>query len=781
MTTRPRAGALISRWLLVLLAAALSVLLPGAAWAAPRAAVVVLPTGATAGEQFAAAELQRGLQAVGGWEVQIMAAAPAPTAGGLTFWVGTVETPARLAALPAGRVAAKAEGLSEDGVCLQGEGKDIVLVGKGRRGALNAVYTFLEQCVGFHWPEPGQEFVPPPAPLALDRLDLVSNPAFAYRGVAIHGTCSADWFAQILDWLSKNRMNAFQLFPGHYEQVRPTVLQEVLKRGLYLNIGGHSREFFFPHEKAFAQHPDWFALVKGQRVADTQICYSNLESVPEYAANVVAYLKTRPEIGMASLWPSDGYGFCECERCKAGQVADTILTYCNAVTAEIVKALPEVKTEFLSYIHYTAPPREVRPLPAVVPTYCEYWSRSQFHPITDERNGNAQCRAQMEGWIAASRQVTLFSYYGDDCIKRFVYNPLMDMIGADLRYYRSIRLAGNFVLLTNPQSWWSHAPHLYAYARAAWDPDTPLATLETDYYDSLYGAAAGALREHAAASRALFDLQTAQGGSGEDLLWGQSYTCTDPALIAQTRTQGLAAVARVRACLQSARATGPRPDVLARLAKLEADADYLAWLFDVAAAAQEVPLDPTPAAKQRLLELATRGLQLEIIAEDDRAGYRSARNTLLDITRRLTGQEPALTHGTPAQLREYAQDGIWRWTTADVVPSTLEKPRRLQVEVTPRLKGPGTYQVIWQYLDGADGLSILSTGLYSATVADPKPEELVAVAIDAHEAFTGGGNSKNVYTLALTVHDPARRYFIVGSFYDQREFDTFGHVLLRAE
>jgi hypothetical protein len=753
-------------------------LTPAGAWAAPWAAGVVLPASPTMIEQFAAEELRRGLQATGGWEVQV---APAPAAGQLTFWVGTVETPSRLAALPAGRAAAKSAGLIEDGVCLLGDGKDIVLVGKGRRGALYAVYTFLEQCVGFHWPEPGQEFVPPAAPLALDALSIVSNPAFVYRGVAIHGTCSPAWFGQIVDWLAKNRMNAFQLFPGHYEQVRPTVLQGVLKRGLYPNIGGHSREFFFPHEKTFATYPDWFALVKGKRVADTQICYSNLESVPEYAANVVAYLQTRPEIGMASLWPSDGYGFCECERCKAGHVTDTILAYCNAVTAEIVKALPEVKTEFLSYIHYTVPPRDVKPLPAVVPTYCEYWSRSQFHPITEDRSGNAKCRAEMSGWIAASKEVTLFSYYGDDCIKRFVYNPLMDVIGADLRYYRSIKLAGNFVLLTNPQSWWSHAPHLYAYARASWDPDVPLATLEKDYYDSLYGAASGALQAHAAASRALFDLQTAQGVRGEDIVWGQSFTCTDPAKIAQTREQGAAAVAKLRACLQQARGTTPRPDVLTRLAKLEADADYLAWLFDFAAGVQLVPVEKTPEAKQRLLELAERGMQLEIIGEDDRTGYRSARNSLLDTTRRLTGQEPAIARGSPAQRQEYEKDGIWRWTTADVVPSTKEKPRRMVVEVSKRLKGAGTYQVIWQYLDGADGLSILSTGLYTATVAEPKPEDLTPVVVDEHEAFTGGGNSKNVYTLKLAEHHPARRYFVMGRFYDEREFDTFGHVLLRAE
>lgn len=745
--------------------------------AATGQAVMVLPRNATPVERFAAEELGRCLKLSPGLQVRTSAVA---TAAGntLTFWVGTIETPSRLAALPSGRVAKKADALVEDGVCVLGDGRNVVLAGKGRRGALNAVYTFLEHCVGFHWPEPSQEFVPPARTLKLDGLEIVSNPAFAYRGIAIHGRCSAEWFAHLLDWLAKNRMNAFQLFPDHYERVRPVVLPDIIKRGLFPNIGGHSREFYFPHQKYFAQHPEWFALVKGQRVADSQICYSDLSSVPEYAANIVAYLKTRPEIGMASLWPSDGYGFCECGRCKAGPVTDLIVTYCNAVTAAVVAALPQVKTEFLSYIHYTAPPQQVKPLPQMVPTYCEYWSRSQFHPITEDRSGNAKCREELKGWIAASRQATLFSYYGDDCIKRFIYNPLMDMIGSDLRYYRSIRLAGNFVLLTNPESWWSHAPHLYAYARSAWDPDTPLAQIENDYYDSLYGPASAAMRAHAAASRALFDMRTAQGVSGEDLLWGQSWGCTDREKIAQTRQQGLAAVARLRECLAQARATNPGPYVQARLHKLEADADYLGWLFEFAAEVQLAAVEKTPEANQRVLALAGQGLQLEVIAEDDRQGYRSARGSLLSTTRRITGQEPAAAYGTPAQQREYEQSGIWRWVSTDIVPSSKEKPRRMLVDVTDRLKEAGTYAVTWQYLEGADGLFILSTGLYSAATAQPRPEDLRQVALDRHDGFTGGGNSRNVYTLTLPGRDPALHYFVVGLCYDEREFDTFGHVLL---
>ena len=84
--------------------------------------------------------------------------------------------------------------------------------------------------------------------------------------------------------------------------------------------------------------------------------------------------------------------------------------------------------EFLSYIHYTTPPEKVTPLPYVVPTYCEYWSRSQFHPITDDRASNANCRRQLETWAKLAHQATVYSYYADDTMKRFLYNPVPDVV-----------------------------------------------------------------------------------------------------------------------------------------------------------------------------------------------------------------------------------------------------------------------------------------------------------------------------------------------------------------
>ena len=237
--------------------------------------------------------------------------------------------------------AAKEEALAleDEGICLKGDGKVVALVGKGTRGGLYAVYEFLEKYVGFRWPEPGREYAPQRSSLQLE-FDHAHSPAFRYRGVALHGPCRDEFYRQIIDWLAKNRLNSLQFSCEVYDQLRPKILNSILDRGLAPKIGAHSRQYFYASAKYFPSHPEQFALVNGKRTGDTQLCYSNHDSVEKYADNIIAYLRDRPEIGVVGLWPSDGYGFCECDRCKARPTTDVLLDYINDVSARIHAQFP---------------------------------------------------------------------------------------------------------------------------------------------------------------------------------------------------------------------------------------------------------------------------------------------------------------------------------------------------------------------------------------------------------------------------------------------------------
>jgi hypothetical protein len=605
------------------------------AMAATREVTIVLPSAPTRIERFAAKELSKYLAAAAEVKASIVTDAPKSTVAGGIFWVGNLTEDDRLShcGFPLAKMGAAK--LAEDGVCVVGDAQQVLLVGQGKRGALSAVYTYLENVIGCHWPEPGQDFVPKLSDWKPAPVHLVVNPPFAFRGIAIHGACSKEYFSQIVDWLAKNRMNAFQVFPGHYDWVHEQVIEAVLDRGLLPNIGGHSREYYLPTAKYRPEHPDWFATNQGKKTE--QICYSNFDSVPTYAANVVAYLKSHPEIAMASLWPNDGYGFCECARCKAaaGNGADLLLAYVNRVAEKVHAEVPGVKFEFLAYIHYLTAPTHVKPLPYVVPTFCEHYgsigARDHFHPITDDRAANRRLREELEKWISVSRQVTEFSYYGDDCIKRFLYRPIPDVIVADYRYYERVKLAGHFVLSTNPNDWWSHAVTLYACARASWDRDLDARQIEANYYQSLFGSAAEAMQKHAAILGALHEQHA--------VVLANSTSASAEQHAARLR-QYAEGIRDAKACLELAQSTHPNPYATERIRKLRIATDYLDLWFQIQCDQHRfVYAEKSAQLRDRILANVDRALKLDVITQEDVRGCGQG-TAVLDSIRKFVAATP---------------------------------------------------------------------------------------------------------------------------------------------
>jgi len=109
---------------------------------------------------------------------------------------------------------------------------------------------------------------------------------------------------------------------------------------------------------------------------------------------VVEYV-LKGKYDIMNISPSDGFGFCECERCRAldvpgvfsydkkhPQISDRIFTYANEVARRVREKNPEKACGILAYTFYHQPPVK---LEKIEPNIMELQSRPtimEFRPVS---------------------------------------------------------------------------------------------------------------------------------------------------------------------------------------------------------------------------------------------------------------------------------------------------------------------------------------------------------------------------------------------------------------
>src|SRR5207248_9372220 len=119
-------------------------------------------------------------------------------------------------------------------------------------------------------------------------------------------------------------------------------------------------------DDTFREHPKWFALVNGKR-KPPQMCTTN----PDVIARMVDYVLNAKE-DIMNISPTDGGGFCECERCqgldvpgvlaydhKHVQLSDSIFNYANEVARRVREKNPAKGCGMFAYTYYNKPPVKI--------------------------------------------------------------------------------------------------------------------------------------------------------------------------------------------------------------------------------------------------------------------------------------------------------------------------------------------------------------------------------------------------------------------------------------
>ena len=373
------------------------------------------------------------------------------------------------------------EGMDDDGVRLLTAGERLYLTGGRARGALYAVYTFLEDWLGCRWFTHELTVVPQQPTLTLDAIDYTYVPPFKLRQTYwMFSTVYADFCAAhkvhgIMAYLSDT-----------YGGPRA----EMAINGVH-TIG------YIITADMFQTHPEYFGMDEnGVRSVNRQPCFSNEDVLALTIQAALAHCGAYETV--FSISQNDGQDFCRCEKCRAFNAAHggvdsaSLLAFVNKVAAAVDAAYPGRRVETLAYQNSQTPPTGIEAAKNVVIRLCPI-SACVLHDMDDKKcPANARFDRDLSGWSALTENIYMWDY-STNFQYVFALYPNILTLQARYRYFRDRNVisvfehgcgeiipAGEF-----------HELKTYLVCKLLWDPDTDVDRHIREFCEAYYGEAAG--------------------------------------------------------------------------------------------------------------------------------------------------------------------------------------------------------------------------------------------------------------------------------------------------
>ncbi|MCP3978826.1 MAG: DUF4838 domain-containing protein [bacterium] len=384
------------------------------------------------------------------------------------------------------------DGLPGEAWVVRSAGVDRLLLYGGRpRGALYAVYRFLEDELGVRWWTPFEEAVPHSADLSIGQLDRRGRPAFEYRDVhGIHGP---------REFCARNRLN------GHYSKL-------TWEHGGSDRYGPpwHVHNFFHyvPPDEFFDEHPEYYSEIEGERDHDrTQLCLTDEALVELVGDRMLDYIAQAQREASERNEPAPRrFGFshndwgdpCACVECSAevrrlGAQSGTIVEFVNRLADRVGEEHPQVLLDTLAYYYSFDPPQDVafRDNVALFVSALQY--RDFSRPLSDAQHDDV--RRTIETWAGKTRHLYIWDYivtFGGADLPL----PNLSLVASDLRYYRDLGVEGVFVQHDHPIAADMRDLKVWVLLKLLEDPSRDVDELVLRFTDGFYGRAAPPIRRY---------------------------------------------------------------------------------------------------------------------------------------------------------------------------------------------------------------------------------------------------------------------------------------------
>lgn len=318
------------------------------------------------------------------------------------------------------------------------------------------------------FPGPTWEVIPKLDAIEL-RLDVRESPDYASRRIWYgYGLWDHNREAY-LDWVEKNRMEG----------------------GFSLNTGHAYGRLIQSQQAAFDAHPEYYALVGGERRIhpDAKLCIAQPGVREAAIAYAREFFERNPAADSVSVDPSDGGHWCECAACaKLGPPNDRATLLANTVAEAVTRQLGKDRFVGMYAYNYHSQPPSLRVHPNVI-----------ISAATGFIKGGLDIDQIISGWAARGATIGIREYYSVNTWDRDLPGAAR---GGRLGYLADT-IAGfhakgaRFLSAESSDNWGPNGLGYYFASRAMWDVGeaSRREAIVADFLERAFGPARGPMAE----------------------------------------------------------------------------------------------------------------------------------------------------------------------------------------------------------------------------------------------------------------------------------------------
>ncbi|MHA1791661.1 MAG: DUF4838 domain-containing protein [Promethearchaeota archaeon] len=369
--------------------------------------------------------------------------------------------------------------IEEDEFWLKSNGDNLIIFGAAGRGTLHGAYQFLEEFLGIKFLAPDIVHVPKNKDDVKISISRKYSPAFKYRVITY-----LDGLDPEFSITQKINLNPFsdEETGGSYK-FSPDKMT-------------HTFYTLVPPKKYHDKHPEYFALVKGQRLKNLgQLCLSNKDVLDITTNKVLKWFEDEPDLMTVGIVQNDWAGYCECENCRKvdkGNPARSLIIFCSEVAKRVRERYPDKFIHTIAYTYTEKPPMDLKgSIPDnLIIVVCNMFPYRANRPVNGDPV-NERYYNNLKGWIEIAPHVFTWHYFVDFTHYLLPF-PIWKTIHSDLKIYQQLGVEGVLLQAGIGLGIYQEFQELkmYVFHKLLWNPDLDLDSLIKEFTTLYYKDAA---------------------------------------------------------------------------------------------------------------------------------------------------------------------------------------------------------------------------------------------------------------------------------------------------